>query len=184
VIGLDLDGNGTNEHALVLDNNVPNQWGEHTGTGALTTGMASGLYSVNAGAWRSAGDAWQTGYDFVQDVDFAASGATFVRAGTSRRDMGPSEVASNGTPASWRGMSGWAPLNSNYVWTGSMDLGNMTVAAGANATYGMFCGNDWVFASNPETVAPPGTPELGTWVLLACTGLLGLFSLGRRRRAA
>jgi len=184
VIGLDWDANGSLEYGLVLDdvglNSAANMANQKVGTGALG-GMTAGLYSVNdMSAWQGS---WAQGIDFGNNVDLLTDPGktTLVKSSVdSQRIVGIDESSAVG----YQPMGGLFQQDHNYIWLGSMDITALgDIKVGALATYGMWCGNDWVGANNTEHF--DNTPELGTWALLASTSLMGLFGIGwRRRRSA
>jgi len=200
VIGLDLNGNGSLEYGLVLDD-VGSQAGttlatgngnvnaQATGIGALN-GFSAGLYAVNNPlAWT---DSWVGGADYPNFVDLVTDSAVVVNGHNNLTSLVKtstdtqrivSPVNESATPG-YQPMAGDYQQNRDYIWLGSMDITALgDIKVGAQATYGMWCGNDWVVADSTEHF--DNTPELSTWALLSCTSLLGLFGLGwRRRRSA
>jgi len=189
VIGLNLDGDTDRELALVLDNSNSALLNGSGQVATAWTGTTASLYKVNSeAAWLTS---WYDGTDFKYQtkVDIDKSQATILKSTTNNgRKQFYDEPAAGATGGM---MAGWMPQKYNFVWEGSMDitslLGTGVVLASATSTktvtYGLFCGNDFVTADcSKEFFTDPPTPELSTWALLGCTGLMGLFGVGRRRR--
>jgi len=191
VIGLNLDGDADRELALVLDDG---NTALLNGSGQVATGFTgrtAALYKVkNQEAWTNS---WYDGTDFKYQtkVDINKSATMVDRLAQTTNngrvlfDTEPAAGAAGGM------MSGWMPQRYNFVWEGSMDITSLlgtgvVLDATANSkqvSYGLFCGNDFVTAERSgEFFTDPPTPELSTWALLGCTGLMGLFGVGRRRR--
>jgi len=173
VIGLNLDGVGASEYALVLDDMGTNVLGQHWGTGSL--GSQSAPLAATLYCDLTSGD-WLQGTDFLHSVDIRMTADLVANhvagTGSTVRGMAPNNETTQMGAGYWH-------MPYNYVWEGSMVVSDLIgVAPNATASYGMYCGNDYVVDH------PTPTPELSTWALLGCS-LLGLFGTGwRRRRAA
>jgi len=195
VIGLSFDGDSSAsyEWGIVLGETTNPTL--HQRDASLSTTPT--LYKINdAGVWQY----WVDSVDFpVQEkaVDFdEATGGGKVDAkvtggvGSSVRvwDSAHSESinpldpnymtdypAQPGHPDAFR-------MDYTWIWEGSMDVtgSGLSVAGLPVAHYSMWCGNDGILTQGDNYNGP--TPELSTWALLGCTGLLGLCSVGWRRR--
>ena len=193
VISLDLDGLQGRELGLVLD--VGNQ-ALLDGSGATGT-VEQDWVTTKASLFRLSDEAnWKTNDTFQPGTDYPTWYVDLDTKGTSSTNHSNGGVTwlgdtvENGRKffgAETNGMVGtWTQAN-NFFWEGRMNITDMGVQLGGVGTaklvsYGLFCGNDYTSASQTGELIHFDTPELSTWALLGCTGLMGLVGVGRRRR--